>query len=40
MHDQIITKWIKLGLEGMPICYHHVSVIIYIVNKVIVQILT
>jgi len=40
MHDQIVTKWMKLGLEGMPICYHHVSVIIYIVNKVIVQILT
>jgi len=41
-HDQIVTKWIKLGLEGMPICYHHVSVIIivYVINKVIVQILT
>ena len=42
MQDQIVTKWIKLGLEGMPICYHHVSVIIiYFVSiKVIVQILT
>ena len=40
MHDQIVTKWIKLGLEGMPICYHHVSVIIInVVNKVIIQIL-
>ncbi|XP_015759659.1 PREDICTED: epithelial discoidin domain-containing receptor 1-like [Acropora digitifera] len=36
---KIVTKWIKLGLEGMPICYHHIFSGNYDKNTIVKHIL-